>query len=269
MNWKLKSVLGTIAIAAAAQASATITFYEGEDFHGRAFTTTRQVADFNRTGFNDRASSVVVDSGRWEVCEDARYSGRCVVLREGSYDSLKGMGVNNRISSVRPVGTRTRYENEAPPPMPSANYDYRRRADERVFEVPVQSVHAVVGPQEQRCWVERQQVNEPGHSGSSTGGAVVGAIVGGVLGHQIGSGHGKDIATVGGAAAGAAIGSNAGHNSSGGTYDRDVRHCEAAQSGPPDYWDVTYEYRGVEHRVQMSSPPGRTLIVNRNGEPRQ
>jgi hypothetical protein len=31
---------------------------------------------------------------------------------------------------------------------------------------------------------------------------------------------------------------------------------------------VTYLFRGVEHRAQMTSPPGRTITVNRNGEPR-
>lgn len=37
-------------------------------------------------------------------------------------------------------------------------------------------------------------------------GAVIGAVVGGVLGNQIGSGGGRDLATVGGAVAGGAIG---------------------------------------------------------------
>jgi len=36
----------------------------------------------------------------------------------------------------------------------------------------------------------------------------------------------------------------------------------------PDYYDVTYNFRGSEHRVQMTSPPGRTILVNQNGEPR-
>jgi hypothetical protein len=34
--------------------AAQITFYEGEDFRGRMFTTERAV-NFNRFGFNDRA----------------------------------------------------------------------------------------------------------------------------------------------------------------------------------------------------------------------
>jgi hypothetical protein len=31
---------------------------------------------------------------------------------------------------------------------------------------------------------------------------------------------------------------------------------------------VTYNFNGVEHRVQMSSPPGPTIGVNGDGEPR-
>ena len=49
---------------------------------------------------------------------------------------------------------------------------------------------------------------------------------------------------------------------------QNVRHCENAEHGTPQYWDVTYDYRGVTHHVQMSSPPGRTILVNRDGEPR-
>jgi uncharacterized protein YcfJ len=75
------------------------------------------------------------------------------------------------------------------------------------------------------------------------------------------------VATVGGAVAGAAIGSGVGRGDN--DYGRDVRRCETAQDGEPDYWDVRYTYRNVDHRIQMSAPPGRTISVNRQGEPRQ
>jgi uncharacterized protein YcfJ len=131
-----------------------------------------------------------------------------------------------------------------------------------VYEAKVTSVHAVMGRPEQRCWVERETVER---GGRSVAGGIIGGVIGGVLGHQIGKGTGQDIATAGGAVAGAAIGSSAGR----GSTDRDVRRCETTQSGPPDYWDVTYRYRNTEHHVQMTQPPGDTVLVNRNGEPRQ
>ncbi|MEO8104591.1 MAG: beta/gamma crystallin-related protein [Betaproteobacteria bacterium] len=270
MNWKLKAAVGATMTLLATQAMAQITFYEHDGFRGRAFTTDKQVGNFERYGFNDRASSVVVDRGRWEVCTDARFEGACVVLRKGSYDSLNGLGLNDRVSSVRPVNQQAAYRNEAPEPLPAPTYEYRRRANERVYEAPVTSVRAVVGPPEQRCWVERQQVTEERRGGTNVGGAVVGALIGGVLGHQVGGGRGKDAATAGGAIAGAVIGGNAGRDGGGGvTYDKDVQRCRTVASEAPAYWDVTYNYRGTEHRVQMSAPPGNTIAVNRNGEPRQ
>lgn len=270
MNWKLKAALGATTVLLATQAVAQITFYEHDGFRGRAFTADRQIVNFANNGFNDRASSVVVDRGRWQVCSDERFGGQCVVLRQGSYESLSALGMNDKISSVRPVNQQTRYDNEAPAPLSQPNYAYRQRANERIYEAPVTSVRAVVGSPEQRCWIERQQVAEDRRGDTNVGGAVVGAILGGVLGHQVGGGRGKDVATAGGAIAGAVIGGNQGRGNSGSSsYDRDVQRCTTVESTTPAYWDVTYNYRGRDHRVQMSSPPGNTVAVNSNGEPRQ
>ncbi|HEV7574545.1 MAG TPA: beta/gamma crystallin family protein, partial [Caldimonas sp.] len=224
MNHTLRPLLGIAALAFAAHASAQITFYEGEGFRGRTFAVNGEVRNFDRSGFNDRASSVVVDRGRWEVCEDARFQGRCVVLRRGSYDSLTNMGLGNRISSVRPVDRNRQYENE-PQPVLDTPYEYRRRPSERLSEAPVTSVRAVVGPPEQRCWTERQQVSaEPERRDYNVPGAVIGGVLGGILGHQIGGGSGKKIATVGGAVGGAAIGAHVNSSTSSSQYStRDVR----------------------------------------------
>ena len=101
MNTILKSTLAAVAVAISAQAAAGITFYEREDFRGQSFTTDRPVRDLDRFGFNNRASSAVVSSGRWEVCEDSRFRGRCVVLRQGSYESLSRDYSQSNYSSSR------------------------------------------------------------------------------------------------------------------------------------------------------------------------
>ena len=151
---------------------------------------------------------------------------------------------------------------------PPATYDYRRRENEPLYEAPVTSVRAVVGPPQQRCWVERQVV-DTGSSGINVPGAVVGGIVGGILGHQIGSGRGQDLATGIGAVGGAVVGANVGRDAPGTVYTQDVQRCENVSTGAPlDYWDVTYTFRGYEHRVQTTSPPGRSILVNAQGEPR-
>jgi len=248
---------------------AQVTFFEREGFNGRSFTTERQVGNFTRQGFNDRASSVVVVGDRWEVCENIRFSGRCVILRPGRYPSLAAMGLNDRVSSVRNVGPSARVDDRRYAPDPAPVYDARRRSHEQLYEATVTSVRAVVATPEQRCWVEREQVPQA-RANVNVAGTIVGGLIGGILGHQVGSGTGQDVATVGGAAAGAAIGSNVGRDGSGQPVQtRDVQRCTSVPSqAQPDYWDVTYTFRGQEHRIQMVTPPGATVTVNEQGEPR-
>ena len=269
MNSKIRLALGAFTLLLATSAAAQVTLYGREGFRGRAFTTNNALRNFDRIGLNDRVSSIVVERGRWELCSDANFEGRCVVLRRGSYDSLSRMGMNDAVSSIRPLGGgRVRAGLAEPEPLAAPTYEFRARPNERLYEARVTSVRAVMGPANQRCWVERERVGGGyDRSDANIGGAIAGAIIGGVLGHQVGSGRGNDAATAAGAVAGAAIGSQQGRGSSGG-YDRDVRRCETVASGPPAYWDVTYIHRGTEHRAQMSAPPGPTVTVNQRGEPR-
>jgi uncharacterized protein YcfJ len=137
-------------------------------------------------------------------------------------------------------------------------------ASPRLYTVPVASVHAVMGPPEQRCWVERQQVVERGDL--NVPGAIAGAVIGGLLGHQIGGGRGRDVTPAGGAVAGAAIGANDGRDSE--VYGRDVQRCRTVRrDARPAYWDVTYRFRGHVHRAQFGAPPGRTILVDEQGAP--
>ena len=252
---------------APAPVTGQVSFYEQEGFTGRSFTTAEAVADLRRSGFNDRAASAVVLGDRFEVCDDAGFSGRCAVLRPGRYPSLAAMGLNDRISSVRAIEWNARVGDDRYAPAPVPVYDSRRRDGERLYQANVSSSRAVLATSGQRCWVESEQVPQE-RSGANVPGAIVGAILGGVLGHQVGGGTGKDIATVGGAVAGAAVGANVGRD--GGTTAKDVQRCENVPGGAqPAYWDVTYNFRGQDHRIQMTTAPGPTITVNEQGEPRQ
>ncbi|HXE37711.1 MAG TPA: beta/gamma crystallin-related protein [Azonexus sp.] len=247
--------------------NAQIMFFENEGFGGRSFGTDERVGNFARIGFNDRASSVVVFRNRWEVCEDAGFRGRCVVLRPGRYPSLAAMGLNDRVSSVREVSNDARIDNDRYAPQPAPVYDSRRRSEERLFEANVTSVRAVMGTPEQRCWVEQEQV-APASSSANIPGAIAGAVIGGVLGHQVGGGRGKDLATAGGAVAGGVLGANIGRGETP-AQTRDVQRCaDVPASNRPEYWDVTYIFRGQEHHIQTTNRPGPTVTVNERGEPR-
>jgi hypothetical protein len=178
MHTLLNTALAAAALALAAPAFAQITFYEHEGFRGRAHTTQGALDNFAGWSFNDRASSVVVERGRWEVCEGTGFTGRCAVLRPGSYDRLSTMGLNDRLSSARPTSASPEHGNEPPPPMQRPDYAYRQRPNERLFEAPVVFVRAVLGPPERRCWIERRS-ERMGSNGN------------GVMGHQIGGDSGR------------------------------------------------------------------------------
>ena len=62
------------------------------------------MSNLNDSGFNDRASSATVRSGRWQLCDDAYFRGSCVTLGPGEYSSLRAMGMNDKVSSVRELG---------------------------------------------------------------------------------------------------------------------------------------------------------------------
>lgn len=266
MKPRWKYAAGAAALVLALQASAQVTLFGRDGFAGRTFTARSPIEDLDRYGFDDRASSLIVRGGWWEVCEGTRYRGRCATLRPGSYGSLASIGLDDRVSSARPVAASYRGDRAF---RSSSGYDFRRRAGERLYEARVTSVYAVVGPPEQRCWIEQQTVTS-GTYDQAIPGAIAGAVIGGILGHQIGGGRGQDIATGVGAIGGAAVGANLGRRSGNPqVVTQDVRRCEYVPgSAQPDYYEVTYRFRGNEHRVQTTNPPGPTILVNARGEPR-
>ncbi len=274
LNDRISSVRNTAAqtpVTPPVAAPAQISFFEKEGFTGKSITTYRAVENLSNSGFNDLASSAVVaGDARWEVCDDARFDGRCMVLRPGQYPSLAAMGMNNRISSVRDVERNERIDDRRYAPLGLVTPDYRPRNNERLFEADVTSVRAVVATPEKRCWVERGQVPQD-QTNANVPGAVIGALLGGILGHQVGGGTGKDIATAGGVIAGAVIGSKVGNNGNNSQVAaQDVQRCEVLPNqAQTQYWDVTYNFRGQEHRMQMTAPPGPTVTVNEQGEPRK
>lgn len=263
--------LGLLAgIGAGAPAIAQITFYEQPDFGGRSITTNGSISNLKSSSFNDRASSAVVRTQRWEVCVDQRFAGRCRVLRPGQYASLEAMGLDDQISSVRAVVGNISDGELNFAPHPAVPVDYRRRNGERLYQATITDVRAIYDDSGQRCWTEHEQTEEGRRSDARVTGTVIGAVIGGVLGHQIGGGSGRTLATVGGAVAGGLVGNNIGRSNSGETVvTRDVQRCaQRPDAQQPVYWDVTYNFRHQQHHVQLARPPGSTLTVNSRGEPR-
>ena len=75
-----------------------IVLYDGPNFSGRSLTLNAEAENLDRQGFNDRATSVRVVRGNWEICEHSNYGGYCQPISE-DVRSLTRM--NNEASSVR------------------------------------------------------------------------------------------------------------------------------------------------------------------------
>lgn len=84
---------------ARSQPSARATLYENSNLTGRSYQLRDAMTDMGASGFNDRASSLRVETGYWIFCSDANYRGDCRTFGPGDYASLPGM--NDRISSGR------------------------------------------------------------------------------------------------------------------------------------------------------------------------
>src|SRR4051812_12119233 len=78
-----------------------VTLFSHSEFRGRPVTIARSVANLSEVDFNDRASSMIVTSGRWEMCEHVNFGGRCVVVGPGEYRTMEQF--NDRLSSLREV----------------------------------------------------------------------------------------------------------------------------------------------------------------------
>jgi hypothetical protein len=92
------AVLATFTHAAFA---GELTLFSDSNFRGQRVTIDRDAANLGDFNFNDRASSVVVGSGTWLLCEHANFGGRCAEFGPGEYRELPGF--NDAISSARQV----------------------------------------------------------------------------------------------------------------------------------------------------------------------
>ncbi|MBK9238011.1 MAG: hypothetical protein IPO19_19345 [Rhodoferax sp.] len=117
MKTAIKTILAWAAASVAVCASAQVTFFEQHNFEGNAVTVDKPMADLGGFSFSDADVSVVVAGGAWELCEGAQFSGRCVVLRPGSYGSIGAIGLRRGILSARALHADPRVADPRRPPV--------------------------------------------------------------------------------------------------------------------------------------------------------
>ena len=80
-----------------------LTVFTEADFRGQSATFRDDVPNLQDSGLNDRIVSLRAGRGEvWEVCEHARYRGRCVVV-SGEEADLSKNGWSHAISSIRRI----------------------------------------------------------------------------------------------------------------------------------------------------------------------
>ncbi|HTS24125.1 MAG TPA: beta/gamma crystallin-related protein [Casimicrobiaceae bacterium] len=96
----------------------TIVLFEHQNLQGQNMVLRgEELPDLDKTTFNDRTESIVVEDGYWQVCTDSYYRGACMTLGPGQYPSLTGQ-FTRTISSVREVAPPPPAPPPPPPPPP-------------------------------------------------------------------------------------------------------------------------------------------------------
>jgi hypothetical protein len=103
----LKSLAVAALLLAVHPAAAQLYLFEDEHYGGRQFPALESFPRFRYTAYADtfdRAASARVASGRWQLCADADFRGRCVTLDRGDYPSLAAVGLGAGAASARNLG---------------------------------------------------------------------------------------------------------------------------------------------------------------------
>ena len=105
MRMKRTLLVAGLLLASANTYAAELTLFGQDNFRGERLQAHDAISNLANSGFNDRASSVVIRDGAWQLCDDAYFRGRCVTLQPGRYPSLREIGLSNRVSSARENGS--------------------------------------------------------------------------------------------------------------------------------------------------------------------
>lgn len=81
---------------------AMITLYKHTSNGGKSRSFDGDVPDLNNYAFGNMASSAVVQSGVWQICDRPNYRGFCIVL-DRSQPNFNRLGFNDRAESIRRI----------------------------------------------------------------------------------------------------------------------------------------------------------------------
>lgn len=92
---------GAEAIARNASRSSDIELFARDDYGGARHLVDVSQADLPPQLMRNQAESVVIAKGKWELCSEPQFQGKCVTLGPGKYASLQMYGLTDGAASVR------------------------------------------------------------------------------------------------------------------------------------------------------------------------
>jgi hypothetical protein len=104
--------------------NADLVIWEDSGFRGDGLGVDRDIASLKSNDFDDIASSLEIRSGKWEVCSDPYFTGRCMTF-DANQTGLGLNGLNDNISSVRRVDRKSGSGSD----RPDRNGDTNRNRD--------------------------------------------------------------------------------------------------------------------------------------------
>lgn len=100
--WLVGVLLLLAAASAQAQQKPSVLLYDGNNASGAYIQVEGDVKSLANTGFDDRASSIFVVRGNWQLCTRTNYEGDCKSFGQGLHE----LGtLSDKVSSLRPVET--------------------------------------------------------------------------------------------------------------------------------------------------------------------
>ena len=87
---------------ASAEPHGGIVLFKQDNFSGDSRALHEDIANLDWIHFDDRASSVEVRRGVWELCQDSFYRGRCITVDQ-DVAKLSHLHFDDTISSVRRI----------------------------------------------------------------------------------------------------------------------------------------------------------------------
>jgi hypothetical protein len=89
--------------AASGAPESQITLFAKVGFSGPSLRTIVPSSDLHGVGFANKVASFSVNSGTWQLCDHANFTGHCITVGPGRYPGGYDNGFAGKIVSLRPV----------------------------------------------------------------------------------------------------------------------------------------------------------------------